>query len=38
MNCRIQIGYFEIYNEKVYDLLSKDNESLDIRERKNGSI
>lgn len=37
-NSRITISFFEIYNEKVFDLLSLGMNSLDVRESKSGEI
>ena len=32
---KVQISYYEIYQEKIYDLLSKNSNSLEIREIAN---
>lgn len=37
-NSRITISFFEIYNEKIFDLLSRDMKPLEIRESKSGEI
>lgn len=35
---RITISFFEVYNEKIYDLLTNNPKPLDIREGRNGEI
>lgn len=35
---RITISFFEVYNEKIYDLLVNNPKPLDIREGKGGEI
>ena len=37
-NSRITISFFEIYNEKIFDLLVNGLKPLEIRESKNGEI
>lgn len=37
-NSRITISFYEIYNEKIFDLLSNQMKSLEIRESKSGEI
>lgn len=37
-NSRITISFFEIYNEKIFDLLSNQMKALEIRESKSGEI
>lgn len=36
--CRLKISYFEVYNEKINDLLNSDNQNLDIKLSKKGEI
>lgn len=36
--CKVYVSFFEIYNEKIYDLYNNNLISLDIRESKNGEI
>lgn len=35
---RVYVSFFEIYNEKIYDLYNNTMMPLDIRESKNGEI
>ena len=35
---RITVSFYEIYNEKIYDLLSTNVKPLDIRENRSGEI
>ena len=37
-DCRITVSFYEIYNEKIYDLLCSTPKSLEMREGKNGEI
>jgi hypothetical protein len=37
-NSRITISFYEIYNERIFDLLSNSHEPLEIREGRNGEI
>jgi len=34
----LRVGYIEIYNEKIYDLLNKKNQDLKIHESGNGIV
>lgn len=38
INIFFSVGYIEIYNEKIYDLLNKKNQDLKIHETANGII
>jgi Kinesin motor domain len=35
-SCQLKISYFEIYNEKINDLISKEQKNLEVRQGKNG--
>lgn len=35
---RFFVSFYQIYNEKIYDLYNYTNVGLDIRESKNGEI
>ena len=35
-DCRLFVSFYQIYNEKIYDLYNYTNVGLDIREAKNG--
>jgi len=37
-NARFLVSFYQIYNEKIYDLYNYTNVGLDIRESKNGEI
>jgi hypothetical protein len=37
-NSRFYVSFYQIYNEKIYDLYNYTNIGLDIRESKNGEI
>jgi kinesin family protein 4/21/27 len=37
-NSRVTISFYEIYNEKIFDLLVSTMKPLEIRESKNGEI
>ena len=37
-NSRFYVSFYQIYNEKIYDLYNYTNVGLDIRESKNGEI
>lgn len=37
-NSRFFVSFYQIYNEKIYDLYNYTNVGLDIRESKNGEI
>ncbi|CAD8075390.1 unnamed protein product [Paramecium sonneborni] len=36
--CRLYLSFYEIYNEKIFDLFNLKSQGLDIRENKNGDV